>query len=64
MTFDEWCIHARDGNFLINGKPVPLVTTLLYRVCDGDHGKFDHAMRILKRAFEDGHASAKGGWRR
>jgi hypothetical protein len=32
---------------LDDGKPLPAMTTMLYRVCDNDEKKFEEAARIV-----------------
>jgi hypothetical protein len=43
-----------DANAQIDSKPVPLLTTLLYRACDADHAKFETVLDALQDAFEAG----------
>ena len=57
-AFDEWCFTATDDRTLIDGKPIPMMTTLLYRVCDNDRKKFEEAIRLLQAAFEAGEATS------
>lgn len=53
--FDLWCFAAQ-SKIMLDGKPVPLLTELLHRVCDGDSTKFSTAIDILRAAFEAGNA--------
>lgn len=53
-AYMTWCLTATDPDFCIEGKPVPVITTLLYRVCVGDAVRFREADRILEEAFNAG----------
>lgn len=46
-SIDAILMHTVDPQNSISGKPVPALTTLLYRVCDGHPGKFDEANRLI-----------------
>lgn len=50
-AFELWCYNTWE---VVNGISVPVLTTLMYRVCNRDHEKFDEAMRIIRMAFEAG----------
>lgn len=39
---------ATDPTVVLNGSPVPAVTSLLFRVCDRDQERFDEAVRIVR----------------
>lgn len=58
-AFDRWCYTAIDDRMQIKGKPVPLLTTLLYRVCGEDQDKFDDVLSALQAAFEAGQRASK-----
>jgi hypothetical protein len=53
-NFDRWLYSAVDDRHMVDGKAVPLLTTLLYRVCDGDGRKFEDVTKALQAAFEAG----------
>lgn len=55
-AFTRWSFEAQ-SDITMDGKPVPLMTELLYRVCDGSQEKFDAAVDMLKAAFEAGRKS-------
>lgn len=38
---------TRDPDTLINGVPIPAMTSLLYGVCGSDPRKFNEALRLL-----------------
>jgi hypothetical protein len=52
--FDRWCFTATDDRYLIHGRPIPMLTTLLHRVCNGDAEKFEEALHIMRFAFDAG----------
>jgi hypothetical protein len=37
-----------DPTVLLDGRPVPAMTTLLYSICDNDPDKFEEATRIVQ----------------
>lgn len=45
---DRILIKTQDPEHTIGPGPVPALTTLLLKVCDRDHKKFDEAVRIIK----------------
>lgn len=54
-AFDRWCLTATDPNIPpLDGHPIPVLTTLLHRVCQGDQARFQEALRLLQIAFEAG----------
>ncbi len=54
-AFDHWCLTAVDPNVPpLDGHSIPLLTTLLHRVCHGDQARFHEALRIMQIAFEAG----------
>lgn len=57
-AFDQWCFLAVDPTVLIDGRPVPALTTVLFRVCAEDTGRFEDALRFLRMAFDAGRAVA------
>ena len=55
QPFENWCCTTTDDTItLFNGKPVLLLTVLLYRVCNDDHIKFKIVIDALQDAFEAG----------
>jgi len=52
MTSDEAVssimLRTADPTVQIGGRPTPALTTLLYRVCDNDAGRFAEATRIVE----------------
>lgn len=48
-AFDRWCFATKDAR-----TGLPMLTTLLYAVCDNDRKKFEEAMDILQKAYEAG----------
>jgi hypothetical protein len=60
--FDMWCYSALDERIkLEDGKPVPLLTTVLHRACANDPKRFAEAMRALQIAFEAGQSFERTG---
>lgn len=57
-AFERWCYTTKDDSVLLGSRPAPLLTTLLYRVCDNDQAKFDDVLKALQSAFEAGQRSA------
>jgi hypothetical protein len=55
--FETWCCLAKSA-ITMDGKPLPLVTELLYKVCNDDPKKFDRALAMLRAAFEAGEKAA------
>ena len=56
-AFNRWCFTAMDDGCAVrfdDGKPPPVLTTFLYRVCGNDPAKFDEGCRILQLCFEAG----------
>ena len=51
--FDRWCYSAQ-SEIMMDGKPLPLLTELLHRVCDGDEKRFTNAVEIMRAAFDAG----------
>lgn len=58
-AFDQWFFRAVDPTVTVDGRPVPVATTLLYRVCREDQALFEEALRLLRIAFEDGIAGER-----
>ncbi len=52
--FDTWFFSQKDERILLNGKPVPMATTLLYEFCNDDSGKFNRLCELLGMAFDAG----------
>jgi hypothetical protein len=53
-AFEQWALTALDEHKLIDGKPVPLLTTLLYGACQGDQERFTVVLQALEKAFNAG----------
>jgi hypothetical protein len=53
-AFEKWCYTAEDSTRTINGKPIPLITTFLFSVCQEDQKRFELGIDILRMAFEAG----------
>lgn len=51
--FDRWCFTAQ-SEIMVDGKPIPLLTEILHRVCGSDDKTFANAVEILRAAFEAG----------
>lgn len=61
-SFDRWCYSAVDPRFKMDdGKPLPVLTVVLYKVCGNDPAKFEEATRALRAAFEAGASAARMG---
>lgn len=60
-AFDRWTLRAKDDRHRLHGEPVPLLTTVLYRVCDNDEKRFEEAIRAMRLAFEAGQCEGKAG---
>lgn len=61
-VFDMWCYTATDPRFKFeDGKPLPLLTVVLHRVCGNNPAKFAEAMRALRAAFEAGASAERTG---
>jgi len=58
--FERWCYETKADGILIDGKPVPLITYVLYRIVDEDGDKFEETMAILQMAFEAGQKAPRG----
>jgi hypothetical protein len=41
-------LHTQDPTTLVDGKPVPALTSLFHRVCRGDEEKFEEAARLIE----------------
>ena len=60
--FDRWCFTAQDERIkLDDGKPAPLLTTVLHRVCGNEPKRFEEACRALQLAFEAGLSAGRSG---
>lgn len=44
---DRVLFKTVDPTVILDGKPIPAMTTLLYRVCDNDTEKFEEATRLV-----------------
>lgn len=58
-AFDRWCYSAMDARVNIDGKPAPVLTVVLYRVCGNDVKRFDEALLALRAAFDAGAEAAR-----
>ena len=58
-AFDQWCYTALDERVMIDDRPAPVLTVVLYRVCANDPARFDEALIALRAAFEAGAAAAR-----
>ena len=52
-AFSAWTMRAPSA-FMMDGRPLPLVSELLYAICGGDTKKFDRAIEMLRAAFDEG----------
>ena len=50
--FDRWCYSAIDDCY--GEERIPVLTTLYYKVCEGDDVRMGEALRIAQLAFEAG----------
>lgn len=61
-AFDRWCFTAMDERVRFDdGKPLPVLTVVLHRVCKNDHRAFEEALRALQTAFEAGASAGRSG---
>ncbi len=58
-AFDQMFFHAVDPTVQIDGRPVPMGTTLLYRVCKEDTALFEEALRLMRIVFDDATATER-----
>jgi len=56
-AFSEWLMAAKSGTIGPFGKPMPLLTEVLYGVCQNDEGKFKQVCDMMQIAFEAGQQS-------
>lgn len=59
-NFDRWALTAPDPGRTIDGRTVPVITSLLYVVCDGNSPRFDEAMRLMQLAYNAGFKEGDG----
>lgn len=60
--FDRWCFTELDERIKMDdGKPVPVLTVVLHRVCGNDPKRFKEACRALQLAFEAGVSAGRSG---
>lgn len=45
---DQILFRTLDPTVMLNGKPLPAMTTLLSQVCDSDPNRFQEAIRIVQ----------------
>lgn len=58
-AFDQMFFRAIDPTVQIDGRPVPMGTTLLYRVCKEDQTLFEEALRLMRIVFDDAIAAER-----
>lgn len=58
-AFDQWCFTAPSDVKFDDGKPLPLLTVFLHRVCGNDVKKFEQGVDILRAAFEAGESAGR-----
>ncbi len=58
-AFDRWCFLATDQRVILDGKPAPMLTVVLHRVCGNDTKRFEEALVALQAAFEAGAVAAR-----
>ena len=56
-AFDHWLYSTIDDRVKIGKFPIPLLTTMLYRICQNDHARFEELLLVLEQAFEAGQRS-------
>ena len=56
--FDKWFYAQQDPTVFLDGRPVPMATTLLYKHCANNATAFDAVVALLEQAFAAGAASA------
>lgn len=61
-AFDRWCFTAMDKRFKMpDGHHLPVLTTVLHKVCGNDPKRFTEALRAMQLAFEAGVAAGNKG---
>lgn len=55
--FDTWVVTAKSDTIGPNGVAVPLLTEILYRICENDTEKFNRVCDMMHSAFEAGQQS-------
>lgn len=58
-AFDRWCYATIDPDYQLGGRPIPLITTILYAICGEDVDKFEKVLEALRSAFEAGQAEER-----
>ena len=58
-AFDRWCFTAKSRFNFEDGRPLPLLTEFLYRVCGNDSERFHEGCKILRAAFEAGESAGR-----
>lgn len=56
-AFSEWLMAAKSDTIGPFGKPMPLLTEVLYAVCQNDEGKFKQVCDMMQIAFKAGQQS-------
>lgn len=49
-AFEQWCYTAQNPE-----TNLPLLTHIIYKVCQENQERFKEAVEILKKAFKDGY---------
>ena len=45
---EPWFYSTEDPEHLMNGDPIPALTSILYHVCDRDQARFNEACRLIR----------------
>lgn len=56
-AFTEWVLAAKSDTIGPNNVAVPLLTEVLYRICDNDAEKFNRVCDMMELAFKAGQQS-------
>lgn len=63
--FMAWGVRYAHGDAVLDdGHPLPILTLLLYRVCENDLEKFTTVVDAMQAAFEAGQRHAAEGIKR
>lgn len=57
--FSKWCLEAKSDVAFYgpNSNTMPLLTEVLYRICDNDVEKFNRVCDMLESAYKAGQQS-------
>lgn len=55
--FEQWFMKEKSTKDNLFGTPVPLLTELLYNVCNNDVEKFDRVCDMMQLAYQAGQQS-------